>query len=51
LLERRIRHHLGRARAAALSRPARTKTLIALRVAGIGEALERTNGSALSGAF
>ena len=39
LMERRIRHHLGRARAAALSGPARTQTLIAPRVADIVDAL------------
>ena len=32
LMERRIRHHLGRARAAALSGPVRTRTLIAPRL-------------------
>jgi len=29
LMERRIRHHLGRARAAALSGPARAQTMVA----------------------
>lgn len=39
LMERRIRHHLARARAAALSGPARAQTLIAPRIADVGNAL------------
>lgn len=39
LMERRIRHHLGRARAAVLSGPVRARTLIAPRVRDLGEAL------------
>lgn len=41
LMERRIRHHLGRARSAALSGPVRTQTLIAPRVADLGEVLAK----------
>ena len=43
LMERRIRHHLGRARAAALSGPARAQTLIAARIDDVGEALGKIN--------
>jgi signal transduction histidine kinase len=39
LMERRIRHHLGRARAAALSGPTRAQTLIAPRIDDVGNAL------------
>jgi signal transduction histidine kinase len=39
LMERRIRHHLGRARAAALSGPTRTQTLIAPRIDDVGNVL------------
>jgi signal transduction histidine kinase len=39
LMERRIRHHLGRARAAALSGPVRTRTLIAPRLDDLGDVL------------
>jgi signal transduction histidine kinase len=39
LMERRIRHHLGRARAAALSGPTRAQTLIAPRIDDVGVAL------------
>lgn len=39
LMERRIRHHLGRARAAALSGPTRAQTLIASRIDDVGNAL------------
>jgi len=39
LMERRIRHHLGRARAAALSGPTRAQTLIAPHVDDVGNAL------------
>ena len=39
LMERRIRHHLGRARAAALSGPTRTQILIAPRIDDVGSAL------------
>jgi signal transduction histidine kinase len=41
LMERRIRHHLGRARAAALSGPSRAQTLIAPRLDDVGNALEK----------
>lgn len=41
LMERRIRHHLGRARSAALSGPVRTQTLIAPRVGDLGEVLAK----------
>jgi signal transduction histidine kinase len=39
LMERRIRHHLGRARAAALSGPTRAQTLITPRIDDVGNAL------------
>ena len=39
LMERRIRHHLGRARAAVLSGPVRARTLIASRIADLGDVL------------
>jgi signal transduction histidine kinase len=39
LMERRIRHHLGRARAAALSGPTRAQTLIAPRIDDVGVVL------------
>jgi signal transduction histidine kinase len=39
LMERRIRHHLGRARAAALSGPARAQTLVAPRIDDVCNAL------------
>jgi signal transduction histidine kinase len=39
LMERRIRHHLGRARAAALSGPTRAQTLIAPHIDDVGNAL------------
>ncbi len=41
LMERRIRHHLGRARAAALSGPSRTQTPIAPRIADVCAALAK----------
>jgi signal transduction histidine kinase len=41
LMERRIRHHLGRARAAVLSGPVRTQTMIAPRINDLGEAMEK----------
>jgi signal transduction histidine kinase len=39
LMERRIRHHLGRARAAALSGPTRAQTLIGPHIVDVGNAL------------
>jgi signal transduction histidine kinase len=39
LMERRIRHHLGRARAAALSGPSRAQTPIAPRIGDVGTVL------------
>jgi signal transduction histidine kinase len=39
LMERRIRHHLGRARAAALSGPTRAQTPIAPHIDDVGDAL------------
>ena len=39
LMERRIRHHLARARAAALGGPTRARTLIAPHIDDVGEAL------------
>jgi signal transduction histidine kinase len=41
LMERRIRHHLGRARAAALSGTARAQTLIAPHIDDVGGALDK----------
>lgn len=41
LMERRIRHHLGRARHAALSGPTRTQTPIATRIADLGDVLKK----------
>ena len=41
LMERRIRHHLGRARAAALSGPTRARTLIASHIDDVGKVLEK----------
>ncbi len=41
LMDRRIRHHLGRARAAALGGPVRSRTLLAPRVADLAIALPR----------
>ena len=41
VMERRIRHHLGRARAAALSGPVRARLQVAPRLADIGSALAR----------
>ena len=41
VMERRIRHHLGRARAAALGGPVRTRLVVAQRLADIGHALAR----------
>ena len=43
LMERRIRHHLGRARVAALGGPARALTLIAPRVRDLGEVLGKVH--------
>jgi signal transduction histidine kinase len=43
LMERRIRHHLGRARAAALSGPVRTQTVVASRVADLGSVLTKVH--------
>jgi len=43
LMERRIRHHLGRARAAALSGPVRTRTLIAPRLDDLGDVLGKVH--------
>ncbi|HWK98080.1 MAG TPA: HAMP domain-containing sensor histidine kinase [Pseudolabrys sp.] len=41
LMERRIRHHLGRARMAALSGPMRLRTVIAPRLSDIAEAMQK----------
>jgi signal transduction histidine kinase len=41
LMERRIRHHLGRARSAALSGPVRTQTLVAPRARDLGDVLTK----------
>ena len=51
VMERLIRHHLGRARAAALSGPVRAQTVIAPRIADLGDVLKKVNaekGVALS---
>lgn len=41
LMERRIRHHLGRARAAALSGPTRTQTLVGMHIEDVCNALSK----------
>ncbi len=41
LMERRIRHHLGRARSAALSGPVRAQTVVGPRLADLGDVLGR----------
>jgi signal transduction histidine kinase len=43
LMDRRIRHHLGRARSAALAGPVRTRTAIASRVADLALVLGKVN--------
>jgi signal transduction histidine kinase len=43
LMDRRIRHHLGRARSAALSGPVRSRTVIAARVSDLGLVLGKVN--------
>jgi signal transduction histidine kinase len=43
LMDRRIRHHLGRARSAALAGPVRTRTIIASRIADLGLVLSKVN--------
>ncbi len=43
LMERRIRHHLGRARAAVLSGPVRTQTAIAPRIRDLGDVLTKVH--------
>jgi len=43
LMERRIRHHLGRARAAVLSGPVRTRTVIAPRIRDLGDVLVKVH--------
>lgn len=43
LMDRRIRHHLGRARSAALSGPVRTRTMIASRVEDLALVLGKVN--------
>ncbi len=45
LVERRIRHHLGRARAAALEGPTRSRTPLAARLADLGDALARIHAA------
>jgi signal transduction histidine kinase len=42
-MERRIRHHLGRARMAVLSGPVRARTLLRPRIADLGEVLKKIN--------
>lgn len=43
-MERRIRHHLGRARTAVLNGPVRAQTLIVPRLQDLGDALGKING-------
>jgi signal transduction histidine kinase len=43
LMERRIRHHLGRARAAALAGPVRTRTVLGPRIADLSHILAKVN--------
>jgi signal transduction histidine kinase len=43
VMERRIRHHLGRARAAALNGPVRARTLIAPHLEALGEVLGKVH--------
>jgi signal transduction histidine kinase len=43
LMERRIRHHLGRARAAVLNGPVRTQTAIAPRIRDLGDVLSKVH--------
>jgi signal transduction histidine kinase len=43
VMERRIRHHLGRARAAALSGPVRAQTRLAPRISDLGLVLGKVN--------
>ena len=45
VVERRIRHHLGRARAAALEGPARSRTPLAARLGDLGDALTRIHAA------
>lgn len=44
LMERRIRHHLGRARAAALAGPTRSRTPLAPAIADLGNVLAKVHG-------
>lgn len=44
LMERRIRHHLGRARSAALGGPTRAQTAVAGRLEGLGQVLAKVHG-------
>jgi signal transduction histidine kinase len=44
LMERRIRHHLGRARSAALAGPVRTRTALAPRARDLGDVLMKIYG-------
>ncbi|MBS0222920.1 MAG: sensor histidine kinase [Proteobacteria bacterium] len=43
VMERRIRHHLGRARAAALAGPVRARTMISPRLEALGDVLSKVN--------
>src|SRR6185503_14862349 len=43
VMERRIRHHLGRARAAALAGPVRARTVIAPRLEALGAVLSKVH--------
>ena len=45
VMDRRIRHHLGRARAAALAGPVRARTAIAPRLEALGAVLSKANAT------
>jgi signal transduction histidine kinase len=45
VMERRIRHHLGRARAAALAGPVRARTPVAERLEALGAVLSKVNAA------
>ncbi len=45
VMDRRIRHHLGRARAAALAGPVRTRTPVAERLEALGAVLSKVNAA------
>jgi signal transduction histidine kinase len=45
LMDRRIRHHLGRARAAALSGPVRARTVVSDRLGALADILSKVNAA------